>query len=170
MTDWHKQAQIQRQVEAVWLRPWQRHLAKPSMRAGIGVLSLGTVRPIIGSVPEMFRGKQDYNRIPTSSHCQPSQTAQSNWGNGGWGGWGPSWALKAWKGDRKPLQCLPLLKFYMKENTPGNTAGMFSTPSVPQTPCVHPARTSCPVWGLSRESGIKEKGLVGSVCLLACPE
>lgn len=164
MTDRHKQAQIQRQVEAVWLRPWQRHLAKPSMRAGIGVLSLGTVRSIIGFVPEMFRGKQEYNRIPTSSHCKA--TGETKVGEDK----GPSWALKAWKGDRKPLQCLPFLKFCRKENAPGNTAGMFSTPSVPQTPCVHPARTSCPVWCLSRESGVKEKGLVGSVCLLACPE
>lgn len=145
----------------MWLRPWQRHLAKPSMRAGIGVLSLGTVRPIIGSVPEMFRESQYYNRLPTSSHCQPSQTEQSNWRNGGWGGWGPSWALKAWKGDRKPLQCLPLLKFCIKENAPGNTTGT----SVPQTPCVHPARTSCPVWCLFRRSGVKEKDERG---LCAC--
>lgn len=73
------------------------------MRAGIGVLSLGTIRPIVESVPEVFRGRGNSttesppllpSNPPRQSKAARETRAEED---------GPSWALKVWKGDRKAL-------------------------------------------------------------------
>lgn len=76
-------------------------MAKPPMKAGIGVLSLGTIRPIVESVPKCSgeaipQQNPHLFSLPTLPDSKAARETRAEED-------GPPWALKVWKGDRKAL-------------------------------------------------------------------